>query len=86
MDRVPLQPALPWRRLGRDLLHRAPLTEPQPIFPEASEKRHRLRDQTLLCTFYFRDTSKNLKLSHGKVGLFHLQRRNFSEVTRGCVS
>lgn len=36
MGSVPLQPALPWRRPGRDLLHRAPSTEPQPIYPEAS--------------------------------------------------
>lgn len=47
---IPLQPALPWRRLGRGLLHRAPSTEPQPIYPEASEKRHRLHNRTLLFT------------------------------------
>lgn len=51
MGGIPLQPALPWRRLGRDLLHRAPSTVPQPIYPEASEKQHRLRNQTLLFTF-----------------------------------
>lgn len=47
---IPLQPVLPWRRPGRDLWYRAPSTVPQPIYPEASEKQHRLRNQTLLCT------------------------------------
>lgn len=53
--RVPLQPALPWRPLGQDLLHRAPSTEPQPIYSEASEKRHRLHNHTFLFTIKVSD-------------------------------
>lgn len=48
--RVPLQPALPWRRLDRDLSHRASSTEPQPIYSEASEKRNRLHNHNFLFT------------------------------------
>jgi hypothetical protein len=58
MGGVPLQPALPWRPPGRGLLHRASSTVPQPIYPEASEKRHRLRNQTLLFTLQLREYLK----------------------------